>query len=803
MPAISIQTSFVSGELSPGLLGHTDLAKYHSGAALMQNFFVDVKGGASTRPGTQYIGGIATAGILVPFVFSATQTYMLLFTANALQFIRNPLTVPYPNSSNAGFILSGGIPYSIVTLYAAVDLPLLKFSQSGDLMTITHPSYPRYELKRIADTNWTLTQTPITLSLLSPTGPAAAISGLPAGSTDTQTTSYLYAITSVDANGQESAPPTYIGITGINLQTTPGSITLSWTAVAGAKYYNVYKALPVVGGTAVARIVEAGAGFGFAGFANGPAFTDSNITADFSQTPPQNNYPFTLGTITGYTITNPGAAYPVGGTTLTVTGAGGATAVALPILSTNIVGATGTIIGMVIVEPGYGITNGAAVTAAGGGGAGFAATVQTLTGTINPAVSAYFQQRQLFASTNNRPLTIFGSRPGFYNNFQKSNPIRDSDSYEFTLAAQQINAIKHMIPMPGGLVLFSDSGVTQLTGGSANPNNPSAVTPSSAVIVPQSYFGASDLKPIVINYDILFNQSEGSLVRKLTYNFFVNIYTGTDLTVLASHLFYPHYLASWAYQDSPFKIVWCVREDGVLLSLTYLPEQEILAWTQHNTNGLFEQVAVVREGTLNAVYFIVNRNGNRFVERLCDRIYTDVTDAWCLDAALSYQGAPATVMSGLSHLEGKTVYALADGIARGPFVVAAGQITLPVAASKVVIGLAFTAKLQTMPLDEGQPTLQGRRKTVDGVTLRVRDTANLKWGPTFATADLTLYRPGISFTGNALTTSVSGLTTGDMPLNINAKHTTLTQFCVQQDGPFPATVLAAIITFNAGDTPSR
>ncbi len=145
--------------------------------------------------------------------------------------------------------------------------------------------------------------------------------------------------------------------------------------------------------------------------------------------------------------------------------------------------------------------------------------------------------------------------------------------------------------------------------------------------------------------------------------------------------------------------------------------------------------------------------------------------------------------------------ALADGISRGPFTVAAGSITLPVAASKVVVGLLFTAKLQTMPLDEGQPTIQGRRKTLQGVTLRVRDTANLKWGPTFA--DLTLYRPGVSFTGNALTTSVTGLTTGDMPLNINAKHTTLTQFCVQQDGPFPATVLAAISEFNVGDTPSR
>src|SRR5216684_7096872 len=108
MPSRTIQTSFVSGELSPGLLGHIDLAKYHSGAEQMENLFVDVRGGASTRPGTQYIGNAASQGLLVPFVFSATQTYMLVFTNLALRIIRNPLTTPYPNSSNAGYIQSGG-----------------------------------------------------------------------------------------------------------------------------------------------------------------------------------------------------------------------------------------------------------------------------------------------------------------------------------------------------------------------------------------------------------------------------------------------------------------------------------------------------------------------------------------------------------------------------------------------------------------------------------------------------------------------------------------------------------------------
>jgi hypothetical protein len=114
----------------------------------------------------------------------------------------------------------------------------------------------------------------------------------------------------------------------------------------------------------------------------------------------------------------------------------------------------------------------------------------------------------------------------------------DSDAYQFTIAGQEVNVIRHLLSMPGGLVIFSDGGVVQLTGGSSNPTNPAAVTPSSAVIVPQSYYGASDVPPIVINYDILYVQSEGSIVRDLSYNFFVNIYTGSDLTLLSSHFFF-------------------------------------------------------------------------------------------------------------------------------------------------------------------------------------------------------------------------------------------------------------------------
>jgi hypothetical protein len=186
-------------------------------------------------------------------------------------------------------------------------------------------------------------------------------------------------------------------------------------------------------------------------------------------------------------------------------------------------------------------------------------------------------------------------------------------------------------------------------------------------MVPQSFYGASDVPPIVIDYDILYVQSEGSIIRDLQYNFFVNIYTGTDVTILSSHLFYPLTVTAWAYQDTPYKVIWAVQDNGRLLSLTWLKSQEVAGWAQHDMNGVVEDVAVVREGSEDALYVSVNRGGLRHIERLCDRIYDQIDDAWCLNAALStvshYPAAQITltgVVGNISILSNVPIFAAGD-----------------------------------------------------------------------------------------------------------------------------------------------
>jgi hypothetical protein len=200
-PVSLIQNTLSSGEIAPGLYGRQDLAKVHQGAALMRNFFVDYKGGASTRPGTQYIGTAATPGRvrLIPFAFSAKlgQTYMLVFSAGKLRFIKNSGGLTYPNSANAGFLQSGGFPYELNTPYSESDLPFLNYSQVADKMTITRQGQPRYLLSRLADTNWTLAPIVSTFGLTPPTITACTITAKPTGSTDPEKTRYMYVVTAV------------------------------------------------------------------------------------------------------------------------------------------------------------------------------------------------------------------------------------------------------------------------------------------------------------------------------------------------------------------------------------------------------------------------------------------------------------------------------------------------------------------------------------------------------------------------------------------------------------------------------
>ena len=183
---------------------------------------------------------------------------------------------------------------------------------------------------------------------------------------------------------------------------------------------------------------------------------------------------------------------------------------------------------------------------AGGSGATFTASVDP-SGNY-PSCCCYFQQRKCFAGSLNSPQTIWMTQPADYNNMDVSNPSLDSDAITMTIAAQQVNAIKHLVPM-NDLLIFTSGGIWRILTGYIT--QPQPITPTNTVVIPQTWIGAADLPPIVVNYDILYVQAKGSIVRDLAYNFWMNVYTGTDMSVLAQHLFFGRNMVRWTYAEQP------------------------------------------------------------------------------------------------------------------------------------------------------------------------------------------------------------------------------------------------------------
>lgn len=292
--------------------------------------------------------------------------------------------------------------------------------------------------------------------------------------------------------------------------------------------------------------------------------------------------------------------------------------------------AAGTYGGVVSGATLSGGTNGAS------SGASASLTVGSLTGTY-PGTVQYYQQRLVYADTINQPDTYFMSQPGIYNNFDSSIPTVDSDAIIGTPWSVQINGIQFLVPTISGLLALTGNGLWLISGGSAT-----AITPSDQNAQAQAQIGCSAIiAPIYVNLHILYVQAKNSIVRDVAYNFINNVFQGTDLTIFSNHLFTGYTLTQWAYAEEPFKVVWAVRNDGILLSLTYMKEQEIQGWSRHDTNGVFMGICSVVEPPVDAIYVIVKRYiaGEGvwvyYSERADNREWTTIEECFCVDAGLA------------------------------------------------------------------------------------------------------------------------------------------------------------------------
>ena len=872
MPA-KIITSFARGELTPALYGRVDTETYHAGLKTARNVYVQATGGVSNRGGTLFVGFTKyhdRKSRIERFKFKTTDTYALEIgheyirpirndqhvletgktitgatqanpvvvtavahgyangdefaissvlgmielngrrfkvankTANTVE-LENPLTGSTINGTAFGAYTSGGSAqrvFEIVTPYQESELFELNFVQSADVITFVHPNHDPRDLTRTAHDAWTLTVISFAPTQDHPSGLSSAYTG------GAGTTKYKYMVTSIaEETSEESLPALNATTRTITGATQANPVVI--TAVAHGFNDGDETELNNLGG-----MTEL----------NTRRFKVANKTADTYELKGEDG--------TGHT------AYTSGGTanrTHTEVDLADDT-----LNSSNFVDVSWA------EEPG---TEKYAVYRRQDGIYGLLGETEELTykddgkvpdfdsgppkprepflGVGNkPGAVSYYEQRQLYGGSDNKPDTNWYTQTGNFKNLSISTPGKAADAITATLNSLEVNRIRHYVPLENLIILTSgeewrvDSG--EATGGFAG---------GTIRQKPQTSWGSGFPRPITIGSTILYVQESLVSVRSIGFSLEIDGYTGTDMTLRASHLFRHETIVDFAYAKGTDPLVAAVLSNGQVVVLTFLQEQEVIAWTHWDTpDGDFESVAALRSSPAEpdeSFYFVVWRtmaDGTtvRYIERVHSRRFKVIQDAFFVDSGASYDepktitavslANPAVVtavahgfadadevdihdvtwvpdvdtfdnhtqpdqlngrrftvrnktadtfeleddegdaidstafnayvtggaarkavdtISGLHHLEGDTIVALADGNVVKNLLVTAGEVTLARKASRVHLGKLVIADVGLLNIEEPSAlrTLQGKLKHIAKVTVRFERSRGLWVGP--------------------------------------------------------------------------
>ena len=418
-----------------------------------------------------------------------------------------------------------------------------------------------------------------------------------------------------------------------------------------------------------------------------------------------------------------------------------------------------------------------------------------------PGAVGWYGGRRWFGGTNNTPQGIWATRSGTESSMAYSIPTRDDDRIALTILSGKVDLVRHLVALYDLLALTS-GGEWRLAA-----DNSDVLTPDSVDPKPQANEGSSNVMPVVVGSEVVYVDSSGARVMSMAYHWNAGLsgaYTPENLSIMATHLFDNYTIAQLAYVHRPYKMVFGVRSDGALLGLTYLPEQEVIAWHQHTTNGTFESVTSVQEGAEWPLYAVVKRTINvrdvRYIDRQRSRIFATQSEAFFVCCGATYAGGPVTTISNLWFLEGCAVSCLANGAVVSGLVVTNGTITLPDEAAQEVsntvhIGLGYNSDLQTLPLtiESAQAAGLGNVSTVNAVQFKVMDSSTIFAGPTFDS--LREYKQR----SNEPYGSPPALKTGSLkPLAIDPDWAVNGAVCVRNSDPVPLTITAMVLEVALG-----
>lgn len=776
------------------------------------------------------------------WVYIGTRYYRITATTTNTFTVQNlDGTTAAPSGATAAQV------YEVATPYPATDVMDLHYVQSADVLTLVHPSHAPRELRRLGAANWTLTA----ISFIPQINPPISVNAT--ATVGTGTTLYTYAVTAVADDGLEESIQSDASVT-LRLQIT--AITNQSTGIFTSNAAHGFGTNDRVYIQNINGMPELADGYYLINSApSGTTFSLKTLGGTVINTSTYGKYAgggAIVEAITAITQANPAVitvsaphGYSVDDVVF-VTGIGGMTQLIEDFYFVNTVPTTES---LTLRTLGGTIVDSSAYSAFTSGGVIFRAGVKNnlatsgnkntiswsaVSGAVRynvykernglygyigqtsglsfvddniiadvtrtppepsnpfngadnyPAAVSYFEQRRCFAGSNNLPQNLWLTRSATESNMNYSIPTQDDDAITLKIAAREVNRIRHIVPL-ADLILLTTSGEWRVWA-----QNSDAITPTTVSVRPQSYNGSNNVQPVVTGNSTIYVRNQSSRLHELSYNWESNAYRSEDISIMAPHLFDEYSVTDMTVTKTPVPIVWCVRSDGTLLGMTYMPSQKVWAWHRHDTDGFFESVAAVSEDNVDVLYAVVRRTVNsrtvRYVERLEIGSAANLEDAFHVDSGLTYSGAATTTITGLWHLEGKTVSVLSDGAVHPQRTVTNGQITLTEAATKVHVGLPITADVQTLPVSlEAEAFAQGRNKNINTVHLRVLRSSGIKVGPAFD--KLREYKQRI--------TEAYGeppeMITDEIELSITPTWSDSGQICVRQSDPLPLSILSLVI----------
>lgn len=331
-----------------------------------------------------------------------------------------------------------------------------------------------------------------------------------------------------------------------------------------------------------------------------------------------------------------------------------------------------------------------------------------------PISGTFHNGRLWIAGSKNRPTTQWGSRVGLYYDFSLGTQL-DDDGIEITLDTDQLNRINNIYS--GRSLMTFTSGAefiipTQL-------NEP--ITPSNVSILRQSRIGSQrGLRVQEIEGGIFYVQNGGQSVQEFIFNDVQQAYGNNIISLLSGHLVTDPVdtCVRRATSTEDGTLYALVRGDGGATIATIARSQELASFTDQETDGTFEACGA----DYNDIYFVVTRNNLNYLERLNDDHYLDAS-------VRTTSGLPATVFTGLSHLNGEDCRVYADDSVLDNVTPSAGSATIERAAEDFCeIGLWFEPLFKDLPVDRKDTTSSttiGKLLNISQIVLRLYNTASL------------------------------------------------------------------------------